>query len=106
MANADLARIINSDEIQSVLNPAKTDLKKYARKQNPLRNIEALEKLDPYAAEAKRAEARAQAARVGKKAELLKKKRAADKAKKQFKAQGKAFYEQACQQGSVCEDGF
>jgi large subunit ribosomal protein L4e len=106
MANADLARIINSDEIQSVLNPAKTDLKKYARKQNALRNMEALEKLDPYAAEAKRAEARAQAARVGKKAELLKKKRAAEKAKKQFKPQGKAFYEQACQQGSVCEDGF
>jgi large subunit ribosomal protein L4e len=106
MANADLARIINSDEIQSVLNPAKTDLKKYARKANPLRNIEALAKLDPYAAEAKRAEARAQAARVGKKAELLKTKRAADKAKKQFKAQGKAFYEQVSKQGSVCEDGF
>jgi large subunit ribosomal protein L4e len=106
MANADLARIINSDEIQSVLNPAKTDLKKYARKQNALRNMEALDKLDPFAAEAKRAEARAQAARVGKKAELLKQKRAAEKAKKQFKPQGKAFYEQACQQGSVCEDGF
>ena len=106
MTNADLARIINSDEIQSVLNPAKTDLKKYARKANPLRNIDALAKLDPYAAEARRAEARAQAARVGKKAELLKKMRDADKAKKQFKAQGKAFYEQASQQGSVCEDGF
>jgi large subunit ribosomal protein L4e len=106
MANADLARIINSDEIQSILNPAKTELPKYARKANPLVNIEALEKLDPYAAEARRAETRAQAARVGKKADLLKKKRAAAVAKKPFKAQGKAFYKQASEQGSVCENGF
>jgi large subunit ribosomal protein L4e len=106
MANADLARIINSDEIQSILNPAKTETIKYADKANPLKNIEALEKLDPYAAEARRAEARAQAARVGKKAELLKKKRAAEVAKKPFKAQGKAFYKKASEQGSVCENGF
>jgi large subunit ribosomal protein L4e len=106
MTNADLARIINSDEIQSVLNPAKTELKKYARKANPLRNREALEKLDPYEAEVKRASAAAAAARVGKKAELMKKKRAADKDKKQYKAKGKAFYEAAATQGDVCEGGF
>lgn len=106
MTNADLARIINSDEIQSVLNAAKTETKTYARKANPLRNIEALEKLDAYAAETKRAAAKAAVARVGKKADLLKKKRAAAKAKKPFKAQGKAFYEKAATQGDVCEDGF
>jgi large subunit ribosomal protein L4e len=106
MANADLARIINSDEIQSILNPAKMETIQYADKANPLKNIVALEKLDPYAAEARRAEARAQAARVGKKAELLKKKRAAQAAKKPFKAQGKAFYKKASEQGTVCENGF
>lgn len=106
MTNADLARIINSDEIQSILNPAKTEMPKYPRKANPLKNIEALEKLDPYAAEARRASARAQAARVGKKADLLKKKREAAVLKKPFKAQGKAFYKQASEQGSVCENGF
>jgi large subunit ribosomal protein L4e len=106
MANADLARIINSDEIQSILNPAKMETIQYADKANPLKNIVALEKLDPYAAEARRAEARAQAARVGKKAELLKKKRAAQAAKKPFKAQGKAFYKKASELGTVCEYGF
>jgi large subunit ribosomal protein L4e len=106
MTNADLARIINSDEIQSILNPASTEMPKYPRKANPLKNMDALEKLDPYAAEARRASARAQAARVGKKADLLKKKREAAVLKKPFKAQGKAFYKQASEQGSVCENGF
>ena len=46
MTNADLARIINSDEIQSVVNAAKPQPKLYAPKANPLRSIEALEKLD------------------------------------------------------------
>merc|ERR1719263_2216778 len=35
MVNADLARIINSDEVQSVVNPAKRANKKYLRKKNP-----------------------------------------------------------------------
>jgi len=47
MTNADLARIINSDEIQSVLNAPKEGQKSYAPKANPLRSIEALEKIDP-----------------------------------------------------------
>ena len=46
MLNADLARLINSDEIQSVVNPAKLEIRKYAPKRNPIRNIEALEALD------------------------------------------------------------
>ena len=99
MTNADLARLINSDEIQSVLNPAKPQPKKYAPKANPLRNIDALEKLDPYAAEKRRA------AQSAKKSDGAKK-RAARTAKKAFKAQGKSFYKIASKQGTVCEDGF
>jgi large subunit ribosomal protein L4e len=106
MANADLARIINSDEIQSVLNPAKRANKVYLRKKNPLKNIKALAKLDPYAAAARASEQRADAARVGKKAETLAKKRGVAKSKKQFKAAGKAFYEKVSVQGNVCADGF
>jgi len=106
MANADLARIINSDEIQSVLNPAKRANKKYLRKKNPLKNIKALAKLDPYAAAARESEQRAEAARKDQKAALLKKKRDVAKSKKQYKVQGKAFYEQVSQQGDVCADGF
>lgn len=106
MANADLARIINSDEIQSVLNPAKRANKKYLRKKNPLKNIKALAKLDPYAAAARESEQRAEAARKDQKAALLKKKREVAKSKKQYKAQGKAFYDQVSKQGDVCADGF
>lgn len=106
MANADLARIINSDEIQSVLNPAKRANKKYLRKKNPLKNIKALAKLDPYAAAARESEQRAEAARKDQRAALLKKRRDVAKGKKQYKAQGQAFYEQVSKQGDVCADGF
>jgi large subunit ribosomal protein L4e len=106
MTNADLARIINSDEIQSVLNPVKAGQKTYAKKANPLRSIEALEKLDPYAAEKRRTQARTDEARATKKAENLAAKRGIKKSKKQYKAQGKAFYEMISKQGEVCENGF
>lgn len=106
MANADLARIINSDEIQSILNPAKRANKKYLRKKNPLTSIKALGKLDPYAAAAREAEQRAEAARKTQKDAILKKKRESAKSKRQYKAQGKAFYEKVSKQGDVCQDGF
>merc|ERR1712032_800112 len=104
MTNADLARIINSDEIQSVLNAPKPGQPEYAPKANPLRNIEALEKLDPYVASKRRAVTAAQAAREKNRDALLAKKRAARKAKKAHKAQSKTFYETASKQGTVCED--
>jgi large subunit ribosomal protein L4e len=104
MANADLARLINSDEIQSVVKAAKAAPKQYAPKANPLTNIDALEKLDPYAAEKRRAAQKA--SREFKKSDTLAKKRKERTAKKAFKAQGKAFYKSAVKQGDVCIDGF
>ncbi len=103
MTNADLARIINSDEIQSVLNPAKRNGKKALRKKNAIKSVKALEKLDPYAAAARKAETRAMEARAGKKASGLAAKR---KAKKAFKDSKKAFIAQASEQGDVCSEGF
>jgi large subunit ribosomal protein L4e len=103
MTNADLARIINSDEIQSIVKPAQRAPKPHPRKKNAIKSVKALEKLDPYAAAARRAEAAAQANRAGKKAATLKAKRAAGKANKAAK---KAFYEKASQQGDVCANGF
>ena len=47
MTNADLAQIINSDEIQSALNPAKVAGKRVALKRNPLRNKKAMNRLNP-----------------------------------------------------------
>ena len=55
MKNADLSRLINSDEVQSVVNAPKEGTKPKAPKANPLRNKKAMDALNPAA------EARAQA---------------------------------------------
>lgn len=50
LQNADLQRIINSDEIQNTLKPAGPKrTHRAAQKKNPLRNLGALIKLNPYA---------------------------------------------------------
>jgi large subunit ribosomal protein L4e len=49
MTNADLARIINSDEIQSAIRPTDRTPKFVPRRKNPLKNLGALVKLNPYA---------------------------------------------------------
>jgi len=46
MDNADVTRIINSTEIQSVLRPKKTAPKTFGRKKNPLRNDQVMAKLN------------------------------------------------------------
>merc|ERR1719356_1746819 len=47
MENADVARIINSTEIQSVLKPKLEPPKKFAIKKNPLTNSAIMAKLNP-----------------------------------------------------------
>jgi large subunit ribosomal protein L4e len=49
MANTDLARLINSDEIQSVVNAPKEVNRGKTLKKNPLKNLGAMLKLNPYA---------------------------------------------------------
>jgi len=49
MENCDVARIINSDEVQSVLRPKLEAPKRFAAKKNPLTNKAAMEKLNPGA---------------------------------------------------------
>jgi large subunit ribosomal protein L4e len=101
MTNADLARIINSDEIQSVVKPAMENEAKPLPKRNAITKIDALEQLDAYAAAARKAETRAMEARKGSKASKTKAKR-----ENKFKAQGEAFFDKVSRQGDVCEDGF
>jgi large subunit ribosomal protein L4e len=115
MVNADLARIINSDEIQSVLREKRPEAQKrnIPRKKNPLKNLGALVRLNPHALSTRRSEARAQAARAKAKAELLDKKRQGvstatkekqpkdnETARARRKA-GRAFYEKASKEGDV-----
>lgn len=104
MNNADLTRIINSDEIQSVINPAKETSRVYLPKRNPLKSLEAMEILNPYAADCRRAEKRALETRDPKEA-AAKKKLKAEKRAKIIEA-NKGFYEAAAVQGDVCKDGF
>ncbi|KAI9136576.1 ribosomal protein L4 domain-containing protein [Paraphysoderma sedebokerense] len=58
MANPDITRIINSDEIQSVVRPAgaATQKRPYTQKKNPLRNNGVMFRLNPYAKTVKRQE--------------------------------------------------
>merc|ERR1719296_230112 len=106
MSNADLTRIINSDEIQSALIPCKETPRVYAKKRNPLKKIDALEVLNPYAAETKRAEARAAEARKGKKDETLARQRAKAAERRKISDANQKFYVEASKQGDVCKDGF
>ena len=48
MAKADLAHIINCNEVYLALNPAQHINKKYLRKKNPLVNIKLFAKLDAH----------------------------------------------------------
>jgi large subunit ribosomal protein L4e len=74
VSNADLTRVINSDEIQSVLRPKQT-VKRIQRKRNPLSNPAALAKLNPNAVGHKRRQFVANEARQKKKAADLEAKR-------------------------------
>jgi len=94
MNNADLARIINSDEVQSVVKPAKTGKMVKKIKKNPLKNIVEMEKLNPYVRMMRKVEQEQQAARKAKRSETLAAKRGmADKAIK--------FMEEASKEGEV-----
>jgi large subunit ribosomal protein L4e len=54
MTNSDLTRLINSDEIQSIVRQPKAPKRGRPLKKNPLKNLGALLKLNPYAKTARR----------------------------------------------------
>ncbi|CEP07253.1 hypothetical protein [Parasitella parasitica] len=58
MANPDVSRLINSDEIQSVVRPAITRFTKrpFSQKKNPLKNQGIMNRLNPYAQVLRRTE--------------------------------------------------
>jgi len=49
LSNADLGRLLKSDEVRSVLRSRISNRRRYLRKKNPLKNLGALVKLNPYA---------------------------------------------------------
>ncbi|KAK4257252.1 hypothetical protein QN277_006865 [Acacia crassicarpa] len=94
MFNSNLARIINSDEIQSVVRPIKKEGKRAPLKKNPLKNLNAMLKLNPYHKTAKRMALLAEAQRVKAKKEKLDKKRSSvpKEEASAIRAAGKAWY--------------
>lgn len=94
MVNSDLTRIINSDEVQSVVRPVKKDVKRATLKKNPLKNLNVMLRLNPYAKTAKRMALLAEAERVKSKKEKLDKKRktVSKEEATAIKAAGKAWY--------------
>ncbi|GKV47503.1 hypothetical protein SLEP1_g54404 [Rubroshorea leprosula] len=95
MVNADLARIINSDEVQSVVRPINKEIKRAPLKKNPLKNLNTMLKLNPYAKTARRMALLAEAQRVKAKNEKLEKKRKpiSKEEATAIKAAGKAWYQ-------------
>ncbi|KAM7263594.1 hypothetical protein ACFE04_001277 [Oxalis oulophora] len=95
MVNADLARIINSDEVQSVVKPIKKEVKRAPLKKNPLKNLNIMLKLNPYAKTARRMSLLAEAERVKAKKEKLdsKRKTVSKEEAAKIKAAGKAWYQ-------------
>ncbi|CAO1630366.1 unnamed protein product [Sympodiomycopsis kandeliae] len=81
ITNTDVTRIINSDEIQSVVRPAGPSQTKrpHTQKKNPLRNRAALFRLNPYAAAMIRGAAREQERNIKRKAEGKNKSKPKDK---------------------------
>lgn len=68
MVSADIARIINSDEVQKVVRAKRSNNQHALRKKNPLKNLGVMLKLNPYAAARVRSEKRQEKARVAAKA--------------------------------------
>eukprot|EP01041_Mallomonas_annulata_P001677 gene1677-3242_t len=101
MANADLARLINSDEIQSVIRPAITSTLELPKKRNPLKNHSVMVGLNPYAAVVKaRSDAKLNMNKAAKE-KLIKAKREELTVRKALKGRRKAFYRAASKEGEI-----
>jgi len=103
MTNADLTRIINSDEVQSVLKPQVhgADLV-IPKKRNPLRNVAVRLALNPFQAAVSAREAKKANADKATRAKTIAAKRTVLKARaKEFSGRRKAFYKSASSEGAV-----
>jgi len=82
MTNADLSRIINSDEVQSALRSKKPQTKVHSHRKNPLKNLGFLIKLNPHAQTVRRRQLLAKEKRVeAKRKGVVKDAKASQKAK-------------------------
>jgi large subunit ribosomal protein L4e len=95
MTNADLGRIINSDEIQSVVNPAKETPLVTRRTGNPLKNKALMAKLNPGSTQKRKLRQLQATEGTEQRKALLAEKKARDDAKKAHKKENKnKFYKE------------
>jgi len=97
MANSDITRIINSDEVQSKVRPADTVVTRRRIKKNPLKNLGVKVRLNPYALSLRRSELLAQERR----AQLKEKKVADARAKSKLHKSKSANYARLTEEGKV-----
>jgi large subunit ribosomal protein L4e len=102
MTNADLARIINSDEIQSVLKPVATEVAVLPKKRNPVRVSAAKVALNPYHAAVSAREAAKRNLDKAARGKLIATKRGElkDRSKK-FATRRKEQYKAAVKEGEI-----
>jgi len=92
LANPDLGRLINSDEIQSRLRPIIKQRPFHIRKKNPLKNLGFLIKLNPYAKVQRKQQILQDKVRAAKKAAIIKQKRSDEKKLKVVKKNRSKLY--------------
>jgi len=102
MSNADLARIINSDEIQSVVKTAETVSATIPKKRNPLKNTAVKVALNPYHAAVKEREVKKQKLDAAARGKAVQAKRKASAVRsKKFSKGRKSFIAAAGVEGSI-----
>lgn len=89
MDNADVARIINSDEVQSVLKPKLEKPKKLPQKKNPLKSSTAMARLNPGSAQRRALRKRAAEKGTDEHAAVQKEKSARKEASKKYNKESK-----------------
>nr|AAX48834.1 L4/L1 [Suberites domuncula] len=75
MIQTDLARLINSDEIQKVVRPIRSNTKRFSQKKNPLKNLNVMLRLNPHAKTVRRKQLLFEMQRKKERAEAADKKR-------------------------------
>jgi len=89
MANADLTRLINSDEVQSRVRPAVKEQHRFSQKKNPLKNLGVRVRLNPHALTLRRAELLRQEQRALKRKAAVEAKKAIALTKPEQKAEAR-----------------
>lgn len=101
MTNADLARIINSDEVQSVVRPAVSVAAEIPVKRNPLKHASVLAGLNPYSVVSRARQVAKSARNKTNHKEVIAERRAQRKVRKPFNGRQREFFRGASKEGEL-----